>query len=327
MPWWRDEILLILAVLTVSAFAWYLSGSGSEAADVDGYWLTQVVLDCAFCWLSWRVAGMSGAPRATRRFWRLIAVGGCLFLSGDTMQAIVAVRHPTLAASDASEVQGLLVAAGAAVCVIAMLSHPMKIAGKERLRFVLDAATMMAAAAIVIWYFVLGDALTGANLGSQLVSSALMLVSTFALIKLLLGGNAPFTRQAGILGGITTALNGLSTALGPMLMDSSHPNLSLAVRLLPCFLLVAVPRIQELQVRADPDVFTRRRRRAYSLLPYAAVAAAQVMLLQAALYGRLASVGVATGATSDTDAILRAADEAMYSAKHNGKNAFASTTV
>lgn len=242
LPWWRDEILLTLAVLAVGAFAWYLPGDAHAPVKVDSFWLVQVALDVVFCLLSWRVAGVPGAHRATRRFWRALTLGGALFLLGDGIQSVATLRHPTPASTDTGQLQGLLVSAGVATCVIAMLSHPMKIAGKERLRFALDAATMMAAAAIVIWYFVLGNAVTGANLGSQLVGAGLMLVSTFALIKLLLGGNAPFTRKAGILGGVSAALNGITAAVGPMMMHTSHPNLALAVRLLPCIVLVATPR-------------------------------------------------------------------------------------
>ena len=36
-----------------------------------------------------------------------------------------------------------------------------------------------------------------------------------------------------------------------------------------------------------------------------------------------ASIGVATGPLTDASAVLRVADEAMYTAKRNGKNSYA----
>jgi diguanylate cyclase (GGDEF)-like protein/PAS domain S-box-containing protein len=169
-----------------------------------------------------------------------------------------------------------------------MLTHPVRMAGRERLRFALDAGAIMSAAAIFIWYFSIGPNV-GADrtqLGAEVLTPALMLVSTFALVKLMLGGNPPFTRKAGVVGGLATALSGLATGFAPLLTDTTYSHLGFAVRLLPCILITATPRVQEVQFRADPDVLNRPRR-PYTLLPYTAVGAVQALLILALSTGDL----------------------------------------
>ncbi|HEU5109072.1 MAG TPA: hypothetical protein VFT95_11035, partial [Micromonosporaceae bacterium] len=285
----RDPVLLGLLGLGAVLALWYASDLGGAAAHVRVFWVVQFGMDFGFVLFSARIARLAAVPRATRRFWRFITVGGALFFAGDAVQTIVTLAHPDPTATAISPVQLVLLGLGAACCVLAMLTHPAKITGRGRLRFALDAGTIMAGATIFVWYFQLGTQSTGdrAGLGMVAVTSALMLVATFGLVKLLFGGNPPFTRRAGILGGLATALSAVTTGLGAALADTAHPDLRFVVQLLPCFLIVATPRVQELQVRADPGVLNRARTRPYNLLPYGAVGAVQALLVLALLSGDL----------------------------------------
>jgi diguanylate cyclase (GGDEF)-like protein/PAS domain S-box-containing protein len=172
-----------------------------------------------------------------------------------------------------------------------MLTHPIRVVGRERLRLWLDAATVMSAAAVLAWYFSLsGEAApdTPPQIIVALVGSGLIMVAAFGMVKLLLSGAAPFTFNAGITGGISAALIGLGTSLNSIIAGDSGTatsggvadvRLLLVARLLPCFLLAACPRVQLLQTRSDPSNQGRRRRRPYSRLPYIAVAATQILLV------------------------------------------------
>jgi diguanylate cyclase (GGDEF)-like protein/PAS domain S-box-containing protein len=267
----HDQVLIGLGVGTLLSCAWILVGP----AVVSVSWFVQIVLDVVFALGSYRVAGLVG-PGPTRRFWRAMAIGGVFFTVADTFQLIYTLGDDSGVATN-STVQTLLVAAGVGTVVLAMLTHPLRVAGRERLRLWLDAATTMAAVAVFAWAVSfegtgIADVITG------LTGSGLMLVSAFGMVKLLLSGTAPFTIRAGVVGGVSSALAGVGTSLNPVLADTSVPELVTIARLLPTFLLAATPRIQELQMRRDPASLAPRHR-PYSRLPYVAVAATQCLLL------------------------------------------------
>jgi diguanylate cyclase (GGDEF)-like protein/PAS domain S-box-containing protein len=262
--------------------AWFLSDLGGTAVQVLAYWLIQIVLDVGYIVLSVRVTRLPDLPGASRRFWRVIVFGGVMNLAGDLVQVAYALRDPGPSSLVSTAIQMAFIAIGIACLVWVMLTHPMRVYGRERLRLWLDAATIMTAVVVIAWDFSLsGQVDTGGTgeLIAALIGSGLMLVAAFGVVKLLLGHAAPFTTLAGVMGATGVAAIGVSAGLAGALYASGHLGPVLAVRLLPCFLLVATPRVQELQVRSDPTVLGPRARRPYSRLPYLAVAATHVMLV------------------------------------------------
>jgi diguanylate cyclase (GGDEF)-like protein len=141
--------------------------------------------------------------------------------------------------------------------------------------------------------------------GIVLLGSGVMLVCSFGLIKLLIGGNAPFTRSAGIAGGLAAGITAVVNAFASVPTDQVSLDVSLALRLIPLTVLTATPRIQEIQVRADPNVLVRNQR-AYSRLPYLAVASIQVLLIVVLLGGQLnlRAWGVVAGAILGTALVV-----------------------
>jgi diguanylate cyclase (GGDEF)-like protein/PAS domain S-box-containing protein len=207
-----------------------------------------------------------------------MAVSGVFFTVADSYQTVLTVSQPPEVSMNSS-VQTVVLVLGVMCAVWAMLTHPLQVTGRERLRLWLDAATAMVAAAAFAWALVVAG--TGGNavsMATGLVGSGLMLVCTFGVAKLLLSGNPPFTLAAGIAGGIGTALCGVSLALNGPLSHTSFPELVTIFRLLPCVVIAATPRIQEVQMRRHPEIFGRRRRR-YSRMPYVAVATTQALLV------------------------------------------------
>ncbi|WP_449061831.1 diguanylate cyclase domain-containing protein [Planomonospora algeriensis] len=304
----RDPVLLCTFATALALTGFFASGAVDGRTQSIVFWAVQAVFDLLFCVLCWSVGRVAEAPASTRRFWRWTAAAGLVFLIADTVQTLDGVRDPALASTSGGDVQNVLVACGAVVVIVAMLIHPIQAVGRDRLRFALDAATVMAGVAAFIWYFSISvlAAEGQVRVGVILAGPGLMLLCTFTLVKLVLGGDAPFTRAAGIAAGVSTGLFGLGAALGHVTATSEHTHLWLLVRLLPCVLLVATPRLQELQLRGDAYGAVRRdRRRPYSSLPYVAVAAAQALLVVALRDGlTVRTWGVVTGVIVVTSLVL-----------------------
>lgn len=277
----RDPVLAGLTLTAACATAWVLLGPGGFTAT----WLVQIALDVVFIIGCARVARLAG-PGSARRFWRAMSLGGVMFALADTYQTLVTL-HASAATPANSTVQTILVACGVACVVWVMLTHPLDVTDQERLRLWLDSATIMVAVAVFAWTLVVNTGRAG-DIATGLLGAGLMLVCAFGVVKLLLSGTAPFTLRAGIIGGFAAALIGVGTSLNPLLSHTGHPQLVTVARLLPCVLMAATPRVQELQMRAQQGS-PARRRRPYSRIPYVAVAATQILVLSVFLGEGLSS--------------------------------------
>jgi diguanylate cyclase (GGDEF)-like protein/PAS domain S-box-containing protein len=285
----RDRVLRGLAVLAVLLAAGYWFDLGGLDTRVWTFWSVQVGLDVVFLVLCIRVVRMLPARSPPRRFWRLITIGGLFFIAGDLSQTVVALRQPGLDAVAGGSQQSLLVLTGVAIAVLAMVTYPIQASGRrERLTWWLDAATVLVAVAAFLWNFLATRPGSGGPvpLAVLLLSAALSLLAAFGLTKLLIGGNAPFSFGAGATGMAAATLAAANTAFTSVPTSSSALAFAILAHLLSDVLLAAVPRIQELQVRANPDALIRRRR-PYSRLPYLAIASTQVLLIAILLRGQV----------------------------------------
>jgi diguanylate cyclase (GGDEF)-like protein/PAS domain S-box-containing protein len=283
----RDTVLRGLIVFAAIITVVYSAGLGSVENRVWTFWLVQVALDVVFVVLCVRVVRMLAQRPPERRFWRWVTIGGLFYTAGDTSQTIVALTHPGAAAAAGGNQQELLVLTGGALTILAMLRYPIQAPGRrERLKWWLDAATILLAVAAFVWVYFAGRP-ASANpvpMGVLLLAAGLSLLAAFGLIKLLIGGNAPFTVGAGTAAGISAIFIAISTAFASVPGSSLALTVTILFRLLPCVLLAAVPRIQELQVRANP---LTRQRRPYSRLPYVAIASTQLLLIVVLRQGRV----------------------------------------
>jgi diguanylate cyclase (GGDEF)-like protein len=301
-PALRDPVLLGLIGLAVITLAWFLVGPGG----LPVYWTEQVGLDLGLIYLSRRVAVAATAVRPVRRFWNSMTLAAMCFTTADGYQSVVVLlskRYDALAAA----IQPALVATGVGVVVIAMLTHPLEAVGRERLRLWLDAVTVLTGVAVFIWYFELGGHIAKGNtsqLTANAATSVMMLVSAFGVVKLLLSGTAPFTRVAGVFGAAT--VSGLALAGMIQSSISTHSQVWYLAQLMPCILFTALPRIQEVEVRATAGRVKLVRKRAYSRMPYAAVIATQILLIIGLRSAGLSRSiwGVALGAVGITTLVL-----------------------
>ena len=278
--WSRAQVLLrdpgVGGVLAFGLLASLvpLSGLGDGTFQLRYVWLIQLPFDVLFGWFCWRASRVPGIDRQTRRHLLTAAFTALMFLIGDVVQGTRALVRPEITEANGGVVQTGFYMVGCAVLAARMLSHPAPGGTRgERLRFHLDAVTVLVGGAVLAWCFGVGPERAGGiqDVGT-LVAVSTVLVAAFAAVKLVLSGTAPLTSGAAIPMVGAAVLLGLSMTVTP---SADQPGLQAVVytlRILAPALLVIGPRIQELQTRVDPAGHRHRPRRPYHVLPYLAVA-------------------------------------------------------
>jgi PAS domain S-box-containing protein len=275
-----DPVLFGMGLLGLAVLPWFLLGDGGNRAS----WALQATLDLGMVVMALRLARLTAGERYSRRFWRAMAVATGLCVVGDGYQSLLVFADP--ARTNVSLVQTALVVSGMTLMVVVMLIHPLGRAGRQRLRLWLDAATVLVAVAVFLWYFSLGSQLADGNWADRYAaaaSSAAMLVVTFGVLKLVFSGTAPFSLLAGTLGSIGVAGSAVGTSVALVLTGGSHPRVMIVVSLLPCVLVVFAMRLQEVRTRRHRSERLESRRRPFSRLPYLAVVSTQSLLVVALL--------------------------------------------
>ncbi|HEU5107887.1 MAG TPA: GGDEF domain-containing protein [Micromonosporaceae bacterium] len=285
---WRDELALVL--FGISAVGVLVFGLVPHA-----YAVLSVTAWLVIGWLQWlqvrlclAAARIPGMPRSTRRFWRLFAGAAAAFCL-----ASVAQVAEWLAGPDEPDVitggiaHHVILALGAVFLIGALLSSPLGLAtGRERLRFWLDAATVLVAVALFAWQLtdVESSARSGDSLvigfGVSLIGPAAFLVVAFGALKILLGGSAPFTPLAGVIGMGAAAIEGGVTGLAGPLMAADRGSWLLGLAVLANTGFALAIRAHLLQVRTDGTALQRRKKRPYSRLPYVTIVLTYALLVQ-----------------------------------------------
>jgi diguanylate cyclase (GGDEF)-like protein len=247
--------------------------AGRTSRQVQIYWLGQVPADLVLAYCSWRVFRL--ASGAVRRFWRVLAAVGALFVCGDTFQATLTLLQPGEWSTNGGPVQTTCFAVGLGTIVVAMLVHPHPgRTGRARLAFWLDSATVLVGGAVVAWCFaVTPDQSTQPDILGTLASAGVALTSAFAAVKMILSGNAPMHRDAAIAMIAAAVVTSAGFFLAPPTTETL-PAVVYLIRFLPSVLIATGPRIQEVLARFDPEPFGKRRRKPYSLLPYGSIVVA-----------------------------------------------------
>ncbi|WP_305783613.1 diguanylate cyclase domain-containing protein [Symbioplanes lichenis] len=299
----RDPWLLGLLALAAACVPWFLAGPGPVASS----WVVQTGLDLVMLWFGRRLARLSSGQRFSLRFWRAVQVTMVLCASGDGLQAVLVLLDP--GRTDVSVIQTGLVATGMSVMVVTMLRHPLGAAGRERLRLSLDAVTVLVGVAVFLWYFSLAPQLSDGGVGDRWLaaaSTAVMLVVVFGVLKLVYSDPAPFNLSAGVVGSVGVALTALGTSLGLVFSSASDHRVAVLLQVLPCILVPASLRMQEVRIRARGVGRTVERRARYARTPYLAVLAAEVLLLAALpkADADLRTWGVAVGVIVITAVVL-----------------------
>ncbi|WP_250038218.1 diguanylate cyclase domain-containing protein [Paractinoplanes maris] len=299
-----DPVLAGLAAFSLALVWWFLAGPGGATVS----WAVQTGLDVTIAVCSWWLAQQNAGHRHARRFWLAVAATGVSCALGDGFQTVLAVLDDR-AGHQPHPVQTGFVVLGMVIAVLAMLFHPLGGSGRQRLRLWLDAATVLAGVAVFLWYFLLAGAVTHGN-RAELVgagaTSAVMLLITFSLLKLLLSGTAPFARLPGIVASVAVAGTAVAASTVTLVTGTADPGVIYVSQLLPCLLMPVGMRLQTLHMRRAAALATEPARRRSSRLPYVAVVAVQLLLLGALVghSGDLRIWGVAVGAVAITALVL-----------------------
>ncbi|MEV4537148.1 GGDEF domain-containing protein [Asanoa sp. NPDC049518] len=265
-------------VLGIFAVAAILIWLGPAPAITS--WSAQAVLEAMFTLLAWRLWRRPGQDSLCRRFWGAAAIAGVLKTAGAVVRAIDFAIEPANASSHRT-VPTLLVAAGSLVLLGFLLTRPPDLVGRERFRLWLDAAIVMVAAAVFVWSITLTgseQAKDTSQLAWSLTGSVIMIVSAFAVVRLLMTKEAPFNRMTGVVLAIAIALFGVEHALNPQLAAADSRG-SYILRLLPALILAISPNVERLRGTLTRSAGPPKRTRVTTRLPFIAVGLVQLMLI------------------------------------------------
>ncbi|WP_203700990.1 diguanylate cyclase domain-containing protein [Asanoa iriomotensis] len=274
---WLWALLAAFAAATIAIAV----GSAPGVAS----WSTQAASSLVFTWLSWRLSVDGRRRPASRRFWRAATVSGVIFTISSLLRAVDVVVEPTRNSAVWTAPSALLTI-GSAWLLYFMLGPLPPDRGRERRGLWLEAGCVLVAAAVFVWTVALSGALQAESHEQRAwtaIGAIIMLVSAFAVVRLLVTGEAPFTTPAGLAIGAAFTLHGLERALNPQVAGVDDLRAVLIARLVPPLLLAAAPCLERVG-RKRPAGPPGRRARLF--VPLAALAVTQVLLV-----GQLADEG------------------------------------
>jgi diguanylate cyclase len=247
-------------------------------------WVPSAALTAAAAVSSASVARELGTHPA-RRFWWAMALGMALLTIGNTAQTVAVIRAPSgpvpvTYTSTLAATVGLCLA----LLVATMLTYPMGFQSRlARGRYWLDQSTVLTVSAAFGVFFaahqpdIIGS--SGLMLVGRLVSGPVMqFLTVFGVAKLLLSPSPPFTRAAGVLGGLGVGTSAFGTGIAPVLQAPGRQHWFLLIELVTNVLILACVRAQQLGVQSG-TLQSRSGGRSWSVLPYLAILAVYVLLV------------------------------------------------
>jgi diguanylate cyclase (GGDEF)-like protein len=272
-----DPVLLALAALTTVSVVGNGTGVGSFALQTVFHWLVLTSLHLGLVVLAWQVRTMATGGPGTRRMWTGIAAAGAVFSLGDFDQLRLIARGPiSVELSHGATFQATCALAGSAIIVTAMLFIPTGPRTRhDRARYGLDLAVVMAGTVGVCAYVPSLDDGATTVLG-LLFGPGVFILGVFAVVRLILAPEPPFTTGAGITAGSAAAVEAAVMGTGPLLIEQGLTLWAFGLNVIANGLLTASARIQQRQILASISIRTSRRR--YSLTPYGAVAVTYALL-------------------------------------------------
>jgi diguanylate cyclase (GGDEF)-like protein len=307
--WRRAAPLSRLSWLLVAvALGWFVVNLVHPVGPAALLWITTPFGGAAGAGAFWQASRRGSLPDPARRFWRHMMPVVLLVAFGQTASAVDAVRHPDVGGEHTGPFT--LYPAGVAILIIIYALYRLptgKASRDEAMRVFLDAGTVMLATAVFIWHFTTRQEL-GTTARADLAGSLLLIVlanfAVFALVKVLLsdyrvvdGRGLRLLAAAILIGALEPMFQPLLTAYDPRLFVAQ-----IGIPLIFHCAVVAAARQGRTPLGARPA--TARRRRSFSLLPYAAVAGVDGLLLWVAVLDVTDIVVVAAAAVGLTAIVV-----------------------
>jgi diguanylate cyclase (GGDEF)-like protein len=280
-----DRLLLLSAALLGVAVLGFAVNAIDPVVPWVLVWAPSVAGGPVLVISCWRTSRAGHLPGPTRRFWRHIALAAGFVSVGCLFQAIDVLTTADLAGPHIDP--GMQTAEGVALLLMMYALYRLPFGKQTRgelLRVLLDAGTVMLACAVFMWHFQARAAIDSGDRVNLYIGLALTLVAlvvVFGVAKFLL------TRHT-FLDGTALRLVGLGVligAIGPMLrpyLESVDPHLFPEILGEPATFFFGIWAAE----RQRAASYGQRRgtgrvpNRSFSLLPYAAVAAVDGLLVE-----------------------------------------------
>jgi diguanylate cyclase (GGDEF)-like protein len=272
-------VLAVLGILVIPLAVGFAPG-GWASLGVP-CWIALGVIHLTYIHVARGVAVLNRKDDGARRMWTLAAWAGVSLVAGDLVEIYeCAYFPPSRFTIIGGNVQAAMTVIAMALLLVGMLRYPSGRTEKgERSRLRLDMATVMGSATTCgLLLLQLPQGETGWRWAIDLTTALLIqpgifLVALFALVKLFLGNRPPFTRPAAIVTGLAGAVQAVTQAAPAAFYLKPHGGTwVMAGNIVASTLLTVGFRIQWVRSRSHPSGAVRRPRRAYSSLPYAAMA-------------------------------------------------------
>jgi diguanylate cyclase (GGDEF)-like protein len=235
----------------------------------------------------WRTSRTPTLPRAVRRFWRHLAIVAALVGVASAGQAVDVLGHPDVPGQHVGLVMQIFNSVAVLVILYALYRLPLaRQTAAERVRVVLDAGTVMLATGVFMWHFQTRHALEStqrADVWAALALTIFSLAAVFAVVKVVLSSDTFVEASALRIFAVAMIIG----AVGPLFRDylePYRPHLFPTMISMPIVFFVAALAGER---QRTADLGPKRgaaqvRRQSFSMLPYAAVAAADTLLLTVA---------------------------------------------
>jgi diguanylate cyclase (GGDEF)-like protein len=275
----------VAVVFAVAATGWFaINQEGPHGPLVLGWIGPPATLGLAGTALR-RSALSAGLPAAARRFWNQIAVVAAVAFVGTVVQAAYAVTGPTSDTTKVPPPAGICFVGAVLYALWAVLRLPAVARSRgEWVRLSLDCSTVVLGAAVFMWYVGFGPLFAGSGRSAPWASLAvgvICLVGVAAVCKIVLAGGGPVDPGALRLLGFGLFVGGVSAGTATLIADQPHlvPG-QISVPYISVLVVLAAER-QQRALTADRPVNRPRGAPKVSPLPYAAVAATDVLLVLA----------------------------------------------
>jgi diguanylate cyclase (GGDEF)-like protein/PAS domain S-box-containing protein len=330
MSVWADPVMGWCAAAALASTVWFVLVVVHPVEPMLGGWLLTpptVMLASLVCW---RAGAETGQSQVSRSFWRRVGLALAVFSLSMISRVVDSVNPDLSMTARLSLISAAAHALGVALLVWPLFRLPSgPRSPTQRTALWLDMATVTIAAAVFLWHFA-ADALLAAPERSPATMAASIglivagLTSVLVVAKVAMTGTASLYPRALRMLGAALAVGGLGTAVTVLLVHKTYVDTSLIVVPVAVFLIALGARFQV--VSAGASAASRRRPpRRFSVLPYTAVAATDVLMLVAVAQGtddRMLIAAAAVGLTAlvavrqvmafrENDTLLRQLDEGL----------------
>ena len=274
-------LLATAAFMQVTAIVLYAVNATQPRFGPAWGWLPGIVLMGVTAVACWQTAGTPGLDRVAVRLWRSISMCAALIALGTIGDARQSMVHPERVSQQQHDLPtSICYLAGIVLVIWALLRLPLGGTRSTTTRFVLDALTIGVTVTVFAWYFTvraIGSGNGQRTTVPMLMLAVLGLIVALALVKVAMTGMGGL--EHGTLRWFAAAAI-LGTVGGGLLPLVVHmpPGLSVSQIFSPATML-CVTLAADRQRRAAGQPSRPVRRRLFSVVPYAAVAATDALLL------------------------------------------------